>query len=165
MANKYKNTLLILLKLISLPGIISILFLCEPVTATPINTKTVAQQTQTREIKKAADKAFVEAMKLFKKGTAESLKQAIRKLQLAAKLYEEVGEKISQALSLVSIGIVYDSLGEKQQALQFFNQALPIFRAVGDRGGEANILKSIGLVYSSLGEIQKALQFYNRALP
>ena len=65
---------------------------------------------------------------------------------------------------LNNIGAVYDSLGEKQKALDYYNQALPIVRPVGDRSGEARTLNNIGAVYDSLGEKQKALDFYNQAL-
>ena len=67
--------------------------------------------------------------------------------------------------SLNNIGAVYDALGEKQKALDFYNQALPILRAVGDRGVEATTLNNIGRVYDALGEKQKALDYYNQALP
>ncbi|MBO0784087.1 MAG: tetratricopeptide repeat protein, partial [Ktedonobacteraceae bacterium] len=64
-----------------------------------------------------------------------------------------------------NIGAVYDSLGEKQKALDYYNQALPLRRAAGDRRGEAVTLNSIGLAYKWLGEIQKALDYYDQALP
>jgi CHAT domain-containing protein len=60
---------------------------------------------------------------------------------------------------------VYDALGQKQKALDFYNQALPLWRAVGDRSGEATTLNNIGRVYDDLGQKQKALDFYNQALP
>ncbi|MCL6753728.1 CHAT domain-containing protein [Nostoc sp. CCCryo 231-06] len=70
-----------------------------------------------------------------------------------------------EAATLNNIGGVYFSLGEKQQALKYYNQVLPILRAVGDRGGEAATLNNIGLVYSDLGNKQEALKYYNQALP
>ena len=36
-------------------------------------------------------------------------------------------------MTLNNIGAVYDDLGEKQKALDYYNQALPLRRAVGDR--------------------------------
>ncbi|HAA32116.1 MAG TPA: hypothetical protein DCE56_35960, partial [Cyanobacteria bacterium UBA8553] len=60
---------------------------------------------------------------------------------------------------------VYDDLGEKQKALDYYNQSLPLRRAVGDRAGEAVTLNNIGQVYSALGEKQKALDYYNQSLP
>jgi len=89
-----------------------------------------------------------------------------------------VGDRGGEAITLNNIGGVYDALGEKQKALDFYNQALPIRRAVGDRGGEATTLNNIGAgggeaitlnnigrVYDALGEKQKALDYYNQALP
>ncbi len=61
--------------------------------------------------------------------------------------------------------MVSTQLGEKEEALNYYNQALPLFLAVGDRGGEAITLNNIGLVYDSLGEKQEALNYYNQALP
>ena len=61
--------------------------------------------------------------------------------------------------------VVYDALGEKQKALDYYEQALPLRRQVGDRGGEATTLNNIGGVYSALGEKQKALDYYEQALP
>ncbi|VXD11466.1 hypothetical protein PL9631_1030054 [Planktothrix paucivesiculata PCC 9631] len=80
-------------------------------------------------------------------------------------LLRVVGNRGVEATTLNNIGLVYDSLGEKQKALEYLNQALPLFRAVGDRGGEATTLNNIGLVYDSLGEKQQALDYYNQALP
>ena len=66
---------------------------------------------------------------------------------------------------LNNIGAVYDSLGERQKALDYYEQALPIREAVGDRRGVAQTLNNIGRVYDSLGERQKALNYYEQALP
>ncbi len=76
-----------------------------------------------------------------------------------------MGDRGGEASTLTNIGAVYDSLGEKQQALDFYNQALPLIQAVGDRSGEASTLNNIGTVYNSLGDKQQALDYYNQALP
>ena len=69
-------------------------------------------------------------------------------------------------LSLLnSVGYLYSALGEKEQALDYYNQALPLRRAVGDRAGEAGTLNNIGGVYDALGEKEQALDYYNQALP
>jgi tetratricopeptide (TPR) repeat protein len=115
--------------------------------------------------KENAERLFEEGMKLYQERSAESLRQAIQKWQEALSLYRVLNDKKNEAKTLVWIGFVYNSLGEKQKALDFYNQALPIRRAVGDRGGEATTLNNIGGVYSDLGEKQKALDYYNQALP
>jgi CHAT domain-containing protein/Tfp pilus assembly protein PilF len=55
-------------------------------------------------------------------------------------------------------------LGEKSQALDYYNQALPMRRAVGDRSGEASTLINIGAAYADLGDRSKALDYFNQAL-
>jgi len=113
----------------------------------------------------AANKAFSEAEALRQRGTAESLRNAIKKYEESLPLSRAVGYKRGEAVTLNNIGGVYFDLGEKQQALKFFNESLPLRRAVGDKRGEATTLNNIGLVYSDLGDKQQALKFYNESLP
>ncbi|MEX6776758.1 tetratricopeptide repeat protein, partial [Limnospira fusiformis NRMCF6962] len=102
---------------------------------------------------------------LFQQGTAESLREALEKLQAARELYRAAGDKGNEAFTLLGMGRINSDLGEKQTALDYLNQALPLLRAVEDRRGEATTLNNIGHVYSSLGEKQTALDYYNQALP
>jgi tetratricopeptide (TPR) repeat protein len=60
---------------------------------------------------------------------------------------------------------VHHSLGDRQQALHYYQQALPIQREVGDRAGEATTLNNIGGVHNGLGDRQQALHYYQQALP
>jgi CHAT domain-containing protein/tetratricopeptide (TPR) repeat protein len=152
-----------LVPLISLSGITCLLLGSQSFAAIPQQiAPRIAQQPANSD---AAEQVYQEAIKLFKQGTAESLRQAIPKFEQAVILYRQAGEKGSEAVSLLALGRVYDDLGEKQKALEYYNQALPLYRAVGDRGGEATTLNNIGRVYDSLGEKQKALEYYNQALP
>src|SRR5262245_22005636 len=113
----------------------------------------------------AAERKFEEGEALRAQGTSESLQLAVKKYEEALLLWRAIGDRSGEARTLNNIGIVYASLGEKQEALDFYNQALPLRRAVGDRRGEIGTLNNIGLVYDSLGEKQKALDFYNQSLP
>ena len=113
----------------------------------------------------AAQQAFDLAQRLRSEGTAASLQGAIGKYQQARELWSEAGDHQWEALSLDVIGLIYDSLGEKQKALGYYGQALSIQGAIGDRSGEATTLNNIGLVYNSLGEKQKALDYFAQALP
>jgi CHAT domain-containing protein/tetratricopeptide (TPR) repeat protein len=112
----------------------------------------------------AAQQSFEAAERLRSAGTAASLKTALEKYQQAGELWHEVGDQGREAIALGRIGLVYDSLGDKQKALDFFNQALLIERALGDRSEEATLLNNLGVVYRWLGETQKALYFHNQAL-
>ncbi|EDZ92007.1 TPR repeat-containing protein [Limnospira maxima CS-328] len=144
----------------------------ESVLATSSQLKTSSSSPQTTPIiiaqnssKSEADRLLNEGVQLFQQGTAESLREALEKLQAARELYRAAGDKGNEAFTLVGMGRINDLLGEKQTALDYLNQALPLFRAVEDRGGEATTLNNIGLVYDSLGEKQTALDYYNQALP
>jgi tetratricopeptide (TPR) repeat protein len=66
--------------------------------------------------------------------------------------------------SLTSLGNVYYSLGEYQQAIEFHQQSLEITRQIGDRGGEASSYNNLGSVYDSLGEYQQAIEFHQQSL-
>ncbi|MSR84794.1 MAG: tetratricopeptide repeat protein, partial [Candidatus Latescibacteria bacterium] len=90
-------------------------------------------------------------------------------LRWAGALLELAGEQAlapaDRATTLTSLGGVYSALGDKQQALAYYQQALPLFRQVGDPSGEAATLTNLGLVYSALGDQQQALAYYQQALP
>jgi CHAT domain-containing protein/Tfp pilus assembly protein PilF len=151
-----------LVPLISLSGIICLLLGSQSFAAIPEQmAPRIAQQPANSD---TAEQVSQEALQLYRQETAESLRQAIPKLEQAVILYRQAGDKRSEAASLFLLGNVYNKLGEKQKALEFYNQALPLYRAVGDRGGEANALKYIGWVYDDLDEKQKALDYYQQAL-
>jgi tetratricopeptide (TPR) repeat protein len=61
------------------------------------------------------------------------------------------------------MGKVYDDLGEKKKALEYYEQALPLRRRVGDVSGEATTLNNMGLVSDALGEKKKALEYFEQA--
>src|SRR3569832_2318580 len=92
-------------------------------------TSSIAQQPATSEqdaTRAAAERAYQEGVQLFKQGTAESLRQAITKLEEALSLYQALGDKIWEAVTLLGIGRVYSALGEMQKALEYYNQSLPL---------------------------------------
>jgi tetratricopeptide (TPR) repeat protein len=59
---------------------------------------------------------------------------------------------------------VYDVLGNRSEALDYFNHSLAIKRDVGDRNGEATTLNNIGRVYDALGNRSEALDYFNHSL-
>jgi hypothetical protein len=71
---------------------------------------------------------------------------------------------VGLATTLNNLSVVYDGLGERQQALTYFHQALSIMEAVGDRVGLATTLNNLGVVYKRLGERQQALTYFHQAL-
>jgi len=95
--------------------------------------------------------------------------QAIETLQQALFLGRQIqdleGETLRKATILHRLGFVYDSIGQPEKALDYYNRALSIRQEVGDRSGEAATLNNLGAVYYSIGQPEKALDYYNQALP
>ncbi len=75
-----------------------------------------------------------------------------------------MGDIAGVATTLNNIGFVYSALGDKQQALEFYNQSLPLRRQAGDKAGEALTLNNIGRVYDDFGDKQTALEYLNQSL-
>ncbi|MDY6937162.1 MAG: tetratricopeptide repeat protein [Cyanobacteriota bacterium] len=148
-------------------GLGLVLLLSEAGVAMPEPTILVQQgeTAPTDEKRAAAQRAFDEGWELYQQGTAESLRQAIEKGEVALPLWRELGDREWESATLLLIGKVHSDLGEKQRALEYYEQALPLSQAVGDRSLEATTLNNIGRVYSDLGELQKALEYYEQALP
>ena len=130
--------------------LLSMILCSESVGAIPRGTGLqIAQQreaTSSQANRAAAKRASDEGFQLYKQGTADSLRQARAKFFEALKLWQQVDDKAGLALALLGIGAVYNELGEKQKALEYFNQALPLRRTVGDKYGEANTLSNIAVV-------------------
>ncbi|MDJ0697239.1 CHAT domain-containing tetratricopeptide repeat protein [Mastigocoleus sp. MO_188.B34] len=128
----------------------------------------IAQQSVTNNqdaTRAKAQRLTVEGLKLFEQGTPESLKQAINKWERALELWQKLGEDKKTLIIITgSIGHAYRSLGDKQQALKYYNQVLLLQREIADEPGEALTLYSIASIYYSSGKMQQALNFYNQAL-
>ena len=126
----------------------------------------IGQTTDNTEKQTKANAIYDEAFTLFNKGTAESYKAALDKFQQASRLYQEIDDTSEKAgLSILVSGVISSNLGEKAEALKFFEQALKFFQANKYQNLEATTLNNIGFVYSDLGEKQKALKYYNQSLP
>ena len=64
-----------------------------------------------------------------------------------------------EGTTLNNIGEVYDALGQKDKALDFYQQALAIRREVGDRFGESVTLFNIGLLLDEMGRTAEAVTY------
>ena len=123
--------------------------------------RTIAQVEKTSEL----DRAIAEGRRLFKEGSAESLRKAIGQFEKALELARSSKSQDKQALSLLALGRLHELLGEMSNALNYYNQSLPLYRAVDNQSGEAMTLANIGNIYFALSEKQKALEYFNQVLP
>jgi CHAT domain-containing protein/predicted negative regulator of RcsB-dependent stress response len=129
-------------------------------TPTPQNTSPEKQTAATR-----GKQLLQEAQKLYEQGTATSRQEAIAKYEAALKIWQQIGDRNSEATTLLAIGTLYYTQNDNQKALTYFQQGVTIRREQKDRFGEAVMLNSVANAYANLGQPQKALEFYNQALP
>jgi CHAT domain-containing protein/tetratricopeptide (TPR) repeat protein len=111
-----------------------------------------------------AEKLLLEAVRFMGQGTGQSKRNAIAKYREALPLLRSTRNREQEATVLNNIGLLYRTLGELNEALEFFNQSLTIRRELGDLRGEAISLNHLGRVHVALGEIQKGLDLYEQAL-
>jgi CHAT domain-containing protein len=111
-----------------------------------------------------AYQTFAEALELFNRGNRASRLQAVEKDLAALREFGEAEEGEGEALALTDLGRFNSSLGNNQQALDWYKKALASWRALNDRHGEARTLNNLGVVGVNVGEIQESLGHYQRAL-
>ena len=64
--------------------------------------------------------------------------EAQTKLKEAVKVFEQVGDPAAIARSLINIGVIYDTQGKLEQALDYYERALALREQVGDRAAIAD---------------------------
>ena len=131
----------------------------------PPATMSFRAEAQDDDVRVIANRLVDEGKRLITQGTSDSLENAVKKLTEALLVWRKIGDRPSEAITLVYIGKAYDFLGEPQKALDFYNQALPMLHEAGDDRDEARTLNNIGLIYDARGEKRKALEYYSRSLP
>ncbi|MBM0743385.1 tetratricopeptide repeat protein [Phormidium sp. CLA17] len=90
--------------------------------------------------------------------------QAIAFHRQSLAITREIGDRNSEANSLISLGNAYESLGQYPQAIDFYQQSLTITREIGACHGEAASLGNLGIAYKSLGQYPQAIDFYQKSL-
>ena len=61
----------------------------------------------------------------------------------------------------MNLGNAYYSLGQYQQAINFYQQSLEIKREIGDRRGEANSLNNLGITLKEIGRRKESIEALN----
>ncbi|HKQ93610.1 MAG TPA: tetratricopeptide repeat protein [Blastocatellia bacterium] len=112
----------------------------------------------------AARSVNSEAERLRQMGTAESLRKAIVKYEDALLLWRSAGDKSGEAETLTSAAQVYNSLGDKQRALDYFQRAIELWKETPDVKGHAIALSGAGAVQYALGSHRQALDYLKQSL-
>ncbi|MGB3534031.1 MAG: CHAT domain-containing protein [Microcoleaceae cyanobacterium] len=93
--------------------------------------------------------------------------QALEAYESAQTIRQKIGNKAGEATVLNSLGLVYNQLGDFEQAESYYNTALSLIK---DSENKANFSIQ-GLVYNNLGlianqqkDFEQAITYYNQAL-
>jgi tetratricopeptide (TPR) repeat protein len=95
---------------------------------------------------------------------ASQLEPIVKVLTGVLNQYRKSGNRDGESSTLCALGNSYNSFGQQQKAVEYFQQALTISRETGDRKMEANALSRIGDVYHGWGFPDMAVRFYHDAL-
>jgi CHAT domain-containing protein len=112
----------------------------------------------------AAEKLVFEAGPLWAQNTADTLRRAAEKYEMARSLWSEVGAPYEEGLALYGAGLCYRSLGANQMAIAVFERALELMRGAKDGVGIAIVQGGMGFSYYYLGALDRALESFEQSL-
>ncbi len=87
---------------------------------------------------------------------------AMDNLQKAHEIFEQLGEKRSAAMVLLTIGSIYNEAQSYNNALEFFARAIVVYPS--DPALELSAANNSGNAYKALGKHDRALAHFKRAL-
>lgn len=108
---------------------------------------------------------YSEGFRIYSKAqTRADMDKALEKLQQALTIFEKTqsGKKI---YALNQIGIVYKSLSQYPEALEYLEQAAMMKPQGNDIKIQGYALNNIGGIYKSMGDYNRAIEYFNRSLP
>ena len=80
------------------------------------------------------------------------------------KISRELGDIHGQGKTHGNLGLVYQSQGRWNDALDCYEKSLKIFSELGDIHGEGKTLKNLGLFHFQQGKVEKAMEHWQNAL-
>jgi CHAT domain-containing protein/tetratricopeptide (TPR) repeat protein len=160
------------LKSLSLATATLLLSLFTPLLPLTLKFEPLVVQAQTLEQQEpGAEKWFLEGYQLWLKGDYPA---TLEKLQQDLARFRQEGDRARVGAVIACIGIVYRSMGQSTQALEYSQKALALLREVGNvpngeqrstaRIWEGRTLNNIGIVYYGLGQYAQALEYSQQAL-
>jgi CHAT domain-containing protein/tetratricopeptide (TPR) repeat protein len=91
--------------------------------------------------------------------------QALRTLQLAARIAERIGDRKGMGDALGNLGIIYLNQNRAALALEYLQKGLVIYEETGDKKKIAGALYYIGYAQRLQGHYEQALEAFHRSLP
>lgn len=113
-----------------------------------------------KRITKVADEATV----LRQNGTREGRRAAIAKFAEVIELSRQKQDKVWEVVALITIGLLYEQLGEVQKALDFYTRGLDLTRAVGNKQYEGSSINNLAVAYLGLAEYETAVSYLSQAM-
>lgn len=167
------------LKFLSLATATLMLSLTSPFLPLNLKLEPLVVQAQTLEqLEPGAEKWYLEAYQLWLKGDYPA---SLTKLQQDLARFKQEGDRAREGAVLASMGMIYCTMGQYTQALEYSQQALALLREVGKlpngnslpdssasrstaRTWEGKTLNIIGLIYVMLGQYTQSLDYSQQAL-
>lgn len=82
----------------------------------------------------------------------------------ALAILAHVNDPETESATLNNLAIVYNDLGDRQKALEYYLKALELARAMGDHAAEATRLHNIGAFHADVADHQRAIEYLDQAL-
>lgn len=98
------------------------------------------------------------------KGTTAGRYEALAIWREIIELSKIKSDRVWEGIALLSSGLIYEQLGEIQNALDVYTQSLEIWQDIGNRQYEGSSVNNLGIIYNDLGEYDKAISNYNQAI-
>lgn len=106
-----------------------------------------------------ADRSRINAVRAFQQGeqlraraTKELLPQVVNKFEEALAAYRSAKDRAGEAAMLNNLGVVHNSMGDREKARDYYQQAFNIQQELGNRAGQSIALSNAGKVYESVGD-------------
>jgi CHAT domain-containing protein/tetratricopeptide (TPR) repeat protein len=112
-----------------------------------------------------AERKSFEAVQLLGQNSADAARKSLQALKEALTLWQTVGDRYEEALTLSTIGIADGNGKDYEKALDDWNRALSLWNALGEIAWQARSLNNLGLTYYRMEQNATAVEFYVRALP
>lgn len=126
--------------------------------------QTVAEDFQINEAAKKITKLAESTSVARAKGTIEGRREALAIWQEIIELSKVKKDRVWEGIALLSSGLIYEQLGEIQNALDVYTQSLEIWQDIKNRQYEGSAVNNLGIIYNDLGEYEKAISNYNQAI-
>lgn len=111
----------------------------------------------------SATQAFQQGEQLRAQATKELLPQVVNKFETALAGYRSARDRAGEAAMLNNLGVVYNSMGEREKALDYYRQALAIQQELNNRAGQSITVSNAGKIYESVGDKTVAQEFYDQS--